>query len=107
VSEDGLRLVTDAVVIAAVAAAALAAAGMRRVPDLYLQVHAAATVPFLTLLPLALLQAAHGSWLRVAKALLVVGFLMLTSALASHVIAASAFGREQAGDDERDQEDDR
>jgi hypothetical protein len=33
VSEDGLRLVTDAVVIAAVAAAALAAAGMRRVPD--------------------------------------------------------------------------
>jgi multisubunit Na+/H+ antiporter MnhG subunit len=70
-------------------------------------VHAAATVPFLTLLPLALLQAVHGSWLRVAKALLVVGFLMLTSALASHVIAASAFGREQRGDRDRDQDDDR
>ena len=89
------RFVADVVVLGALGMATVAAIGMRRMPGLYMQVHAAATVPILSLVPLALAQGLLGDGFLLAKALLVVAFLLLTTAVTSHAIALAAYRRDR------------
>lgn len=92
---DVPRVATDVVVVGALVMATVAAIGMRRMPDLYTQVHAAASAPFLALVPLALVQGRLGDGFLFVKALLVVAFLLLTTAVTSHVIALAAYRRDR------------
>jgi monovalent cation/proton antiporter MnhG/PhaG subunit len=92
-SPELLRAAVDVVVILSLGLALLAAIALGRISNVYAQVHTAAIVPFLSLTPLALVQAVHGDVFILAKALLVVGFLLLTGGVTSHVIARAEYRR--------------
>lgn len=90
-----LRVAADLVVIAALLAATLTTIGMWRMTDLYNQIHAAGGLPYLTLLPLAVAQAVHWDAFLLARALLVLVFLLVTTAVSSHVIGLAAYRRDR------------
>lgn len=94
---DALRVAADAVVVAALLAATLATIGMWRMPDLYNQIHVAGALPYLTLLPLAVAQAVHVDVFLLARGLLVLVFLLVTTAVSSHVISLAAYRRDRDG----------
>lgn len=94
---DVLRFAADGVVIAALLAATLTTIGMWRMPDLYNQIHAAGALPYLTLLPLAVAQAVHWDLFLLARGILVLVFLLVTTAVSSHVISLAAYRRDRDG----------
>lgn len=86
-------LAADLLIVGGLLVLTLALAGLWRFDDLFARLHAVAKVESLGLATLLLGCVATGDWALVARAGLVVLFLVLTSPVASYAIARAAFRR--------------
>jgi multisubunit Na+/H+ antiporter MnhG subunit len=97
----------DALVILSLLSVTGAIVGQARARHIYGRIRAAGQSVFLAILPLVLVLLTQGDASLAAGGLLLIGFLLLTTAVASHVIGHVAFvrGRESAeGARERERE---
>lgn len=69
-------------------------AGLFRMPDVYLQLHAASKAVVLGVIAIGFAIAASGDGATVARVVLIAGALVLTSPVATHAIARAAYRRE-------------
>lgn len=72
--------------------------GLFRMPDVYLQLHAASKAVVLGVVAIAFATVATGEGAIIARVVLISAALVLTSPVATHAIARAAFRRE---DEER------
>jgi multicomponent Na+:H+ antiporter subunit G len=68
--------------------------GLFRMPDVYLQLHAASKAVVLGVVAIAAATTAAGDGTTIARALLISAALVLTSPVATHAIARAAYRRE-------------
>jgi multicomponent Na+:H+ antiporter subunit G len=69
--------------------------GIVRLPDVYTQLHAASKAGFLGIAALLAAAAVQGDGAIIARALLIVALLALTTPVAAHAIARAAYRREE------------
>lgn len=79
-----------ALVAVALAVVVLAVYGLLRLPDVYMQVHAAGKAAALGVIALLAASVATEDLATVGRAALVAGFLLITAPVGAHAIAAAA-----------------
>jgi multicomponent Na+:H+ antiporter subunit G len=84
-------VVADALVVLGVGVMTLGIFGIFKMPDVYTQLHAASKAVFLGVISLAIATAATRDPAIISRALLIGVLLLLTTPVASHVIARAAF----------------
>lgn len=90
---DGLAWVADALIVVGLLLITIGVYGVLRLPDVYTQLHAASKAAFLGVSALLVAGALGGDGAIVARAVLIVALLALTTPVAAHVIAKAARGR--------------
>ncbi len=85
----------DTLVIIGVAVMTLGIIGIYRMPDIYTKLHAASKAVFLGAIVLAIAGMVVGDLPVTARLVLICVGLVLTTPIASHVIAAAAFHRHE------------
>lgn len=88
-----MAFVADALVILALVVITLGVVGMFRMPDIYTRLHAAAKSVFLGIIALLAASMVVGDDAIAARAVLIAGFLILTTPVGAHVIALAAYQR--------------
>ncbi len=83
--------VTDALVILGITIMTIGVYGVIRMPDLYTQLHAASKAVFVGVVSLCLASVVTGDIEIVARVALIAVLLLLTTPVASHVIARGAY----------------
>ncbi len=71
----------------------LGVAGMFRMPDVYTQLHAASKAVVFGVVAFLVASAADGDTAITVRAVLIAGFLLLTTPVGAHAIARAAFQR--------------
>lgn len=89
-----MAYVADALAVLGLIVMTIGVLGLFRMPDIYLQLHAASKAVVLGVVAIALATAAGGDAMAIARALLISGALVLTSPIATHAIARAAHRRE-------------
>ena len=87
----------DALVVAGLLVLTAAVAGMVRVRRFGVRLHAAGKAAFLGIVPLLLAAMTTGEGATIARAVLVLTFLALTTPVASHALARAVYRSEPAG----------
>lgn len=80
----------DALVIIGMAIMTLGVVGIIRMPDIYTKMHAASKAVFLGTISFAIASIVTNEWEIIARAILIAGILMITTPVASQVIARAA-----------------
>lgn len=92
-SDTLIGIGADAMVVFGLALMTLAVVGAQRLPDIYLKLHAAGKAASLGVAVLALATIATGQIGMIARAALVVAFVLFTAPVAAHAIARAAANR--------------
>ena len=87
--------VADALVLLGVVVMTVGVYGVFRMPDVYTELHAASKAVFLGVVVLLLASTVTGDGAIIARAALIGVFLVLTTPVASHVIALAAYRQEE------------
>ncbi|MEZ4499323.1 MAG: monovalent cation/H(+) antiporter subunit G [Thermomicrobiales bacterium] len=87
--------VADFIVVIALFFMTVGVFGLATMPDIYLKLHAASKAVFLGAVALMVASFASRDWAVIAPALLIILALMITSPIASHVIANAAVRRHE------------
>jgi multicomponent Na+:H+ antiporter subunit G len=88
--------VADALVLLGLAVMTLGVYGVIRFPDVYTQLHASSKAAFLGVTALLLATAVGGDGQSVARVVLIVVMLTLTTPVAAHAIGQAAYHRREA-----------
>jgi multicomponent Na+:H+ antiporter subunit G len=80
----------DALVVMGVVIMTLGVIGVIRMPDVYTKMHAASKAVFLGTIGFAMASIVTNDWKIIARVILIAGILMITTPVASHVIARAA-----------------
>jgi multicomponent Na+:H+ antiporter subunit G len=80
----------DALVVLGVFIMTLGVIGILRMPDVYTKMHAASKAVFLGTISFALASIVTNEWAIIARVILIAGILMITTPVASQVIARAA-----------------
>ena len=83
--------IADALVIVGVVIMTLGVIGMARMPDIYVKLHAASKAVFLGVIVLGASTFVTGEPAIIARVVLIVVMLLLTTPVASHAIGRGAF----------------
>jgi len=88
-----LHLAADVLVVLGLLVTTLGVAGMFRMPDVYTELHSASKAVVLGIVAFLLASVSAGDSAITARALLIAGFLILTTPVGAHVIAQAAWRR--------------
>ena len=88
-------IVTDALIILGLAILSIGVYGVVRMPDVYTQLHAASKAAFLGVAALLLSAAVRGDGAIIARAILIITLLAITTPVAAHAIARAARRRHE------------
>ena len=88
-------VLADAFIVVGLAILTLGVYGVLRLPDVYTQLHAASTAAFLGVAALLLSAAVRGDGAIIARALLIVALLAVTTPVAAHAIGRAARRRDE------------
>lgn len=80
-----------------VAVVVLAVYGMLRLPDVYMQLHAASKAAVFGVIAVLIASIGTGDLVTIGRAVLIATFLLITAPVSSHAIAAAARAREERG----------
>ena len=94
------EIISDVLIILGLLIVTVGVYGVVRLPTVFGQVHAASKVAFLGISSLLAAAAVQGDGATVARAVLIIALLAITTPVSAHVIARSAYRRE-----EQDEED--
>jgi multicomponent Na+:H+ antiporter subunit G len=84
----------DVVIVLGLTVMTIGVLGLFRMPDVYLQLHAASKAVVLGVVAIALATTVTGDGTTIARALLLSAALVFTSPVATHAIARAAYRRE-------------
>ena len=87
--------VADALVLLGLVVMTIGVIGVQRLPDVYLQLHAASKAVFLGIIALVGASVATEDAAIMARGLLIAAFLLLTTPVSAHAIGRAAHLREQ------------
>lgn len=90
--------VADALVLLGLIVMTVGVIGVQRMPDVYLQLHAASKAVFLGIIALVVASVATADAGIIAKGILIAGFLLLTTPVSAHAIGRAADLRREAGE---------
>ena len=90
-----ISLLADALVILGVFIMTIGVIGMLRMPDTYTKTHAASKAVFLGVIAILVASAASGQADVILRVILIIVALILTTPVASHVVARAAFERNE------------
>lgn len=93
--ESWLPWLLDGLVLVSLFILTVVIAGLFRMPDVYLQLHAAGKAVVLGVIPMLLSIALLGEAAIAVRALLIGVFFLLTAPVSSHAIARAAFLRDE------------
>jgi multicomponent Na+:H+ antiporter subunit G len=88
---DPLAWVADALVVLALVVMTIGVVGLRRMPDVYTQLHATSKAVFLGVIAILVASAASRDPAIVARAVLIGAFLLATTPVSAHVVARAAY----------------
>lgn len=88
-------VVSDILIVAGLAIMTLSVYGLVRLPDVYTQQHAASKAAFVGVALLLASAAVEGDGAIIARAVLIVALLTVTTPVAAHAVARSAHRREE------------
>jgi multicomponent Na+:H+ antiporter subunit G len=91
VSFDLLAWVADALVALALVVMTIGVVGLRRMPDVFTQLHATSKAVFLGVVAILVASTASGEPAIVSRAVLIGAFLLLTTPISAHVVARAAY----------------
>ena len=91
--QGAVAIAADALVVLGLAVITLGVVGLFRMPDVYLQLHAAGKAVFLGVIAFLGASLAAGDAAVTARAVLIGAFLILTTPVAAHVTALAAYRR--------------
>lgn len=94
-------LIADALIVLGLLIITVGVYGVMRLPDVYGQVHAASKVAFLGVSSLLAAAAVQGDGSTVARAVLIIALLAITTPVSAHVIARAAYRREKVPEADR------
>jgi multicomponent Na+:H+ antiporter subunit G len=94
-----MAYVADVLIVLGLLVMTVGVLGLFRMPDVYLQLHAASKAVVLGVVAIALAVTATGDGAIIARALLISAALVFTSPAATHAIARAAFHEEERGPD--------
>ncbi len=83
--------ISDALVVLGILVMTIGVVGLFRMPDVYMQLHAASKAVFLGVIAFLGASIATGDGSIAARSVLIAVFLLLTTPVASHVIAQAAY----------------
>jgi multicomponent Na+:H+ antiporter subunit G len=89
-----MAYVADAVTLLGLFVMTVGVLGLFRMPDVYLQLHAASKAVVLGVVAIGLATAVTADWATAARVTLISAALVLTSPVATHAIARAAYRRE-------------
>jgi multicomponent Na+:H+ antiporter subunit G len=92
-------LISDTLIILVLQIVTIGVNGGVRLPTVFGQVHAASKVAFLGISSLLAAAAVQGDGSTVARAVLIIALLAITTPVSAHVIARAAYKREQRGEE--------
>ena len=87
--------IADALVLLGLIVMTIGVIGVQRMPDVYLQLHAASKAVFLGIIALVVASIATEDVAIMARGLLIAAFLLLTTPVSAHAIGRAAHLREQ------------
>jgi multicomponent Na+:H+ antiporter subunit G len=87
-------VIADALLVLGLVIVSIGVYGVVRLPDVYSQLHAASKVAFIGVSALLAAAAVEGDAATIARAVLIVALLAVTTPVSSHAIARAAFRRE-------------
>lgn len=90
-SSNGLTWVADALVVLALVVMTVGVVGLRRMPDVYTQLHATSKAVFLGVIAVLAAAALSGEPSIIFRAVLIAAALVLTAPVAAHVVARAAY----------------
>jgi multicomponent Na+:H+ antiporter subunit G len=90
---EALAIAADALVLLGLVVCTIGVVGLFRMPDVYCQLHAAAKAVFLGVAAFLLAAVATGDGAVIARVVLIVVLLVLTTPVAAHMIARAAWRR--------------
>lgn len=85
--------VADALVLLGLGVMTIGVVGVQRMPDVYMQLHAASKAVFLGIIAFVAASTATGDPAIIARGLLIAGFLLLTTPVSAHAVARAAHMR--------------
>jgi multicomponent Na+:H+ antiporter subunit G len=89
--DDVTAIAADVLVLLGLVVTTLGVIGIFRMPDTYTQLHATSKAVFLGIIALLVASLATRDGSIAARALLIAGFLVLTTPVGAHVIARAAY----------------
>ena len=89
------EIVADALTILGLAILTIGVYGVVRLPDVYTQLHAASKVGFLGVAALLVSAAVHGDGAIIARAVLIIALLSVTTPVAAHAVGRAAHRRRE------------
>jgi multicomponent Na+:H+ antiporter subunit G len=89
-------VVADVLIVLGLAILTIGVYGIVRLPDVYTQLHAASKAGFLGIAALLAAAAVQGDGALIARAVLIVALLALTTPVAAHAVARAAHRRHEA-----------
>jgi multicomponent Na+:H+ antiporter subunit G len=95
VSFDPFPWLADALVILALAVMTVGVYGVRRMPDVYTQLHATSKAVFLGVIAILVASAVSGDPAIILRLVLIGAFLLLTTPVSAHVVARAAYRRRE------------
>ena len=88
---DPFAWVADALVVLALVVMTIGVVGLRRMPDVYTQLHATSKAVFLGVIAILVASAASRDPAIVARTVLIGAFLLATTPVSAHVVARAAY----------------
>lgn len=82
--------VADALVVLGLVVMTIGVIGVQRLPDVYLQLHAASKAVFLGIIALVVASVATGDAAIISRGLLIAVFLLITTPVSAHAIGRAA-----------------
>lgn len=96
--------IADALVLLGLSVMTIGVMGVQRMPDVYMQLHAASKAVFLGIIALVAASIATEDAAIIAKGFLIAAFLLLTTPVSAHAIGRAAHLRDAADGEVRAQE---
>jgi multicomponent Na+:H+ antiporter subunit G len=92
---DVIGWVADACIVVGSLVMTVAVAGVIRMPDIYTRIHAAAKAPVLGAGVILLASIATGDAMIIARAMLIIVLLAITTVVSAHIIGWAAYVRRE------------
>lgn len=89
------EIIADTLAVLGLAILTIAVYGVLRMPDVYTQLHAASKAGFLGVAALLLSAAVQGDGAIIARAVLIVALLSVTTPVAAHAVGRAAHRRDE------------